>query len=144
MSSPTSVQLGHRGASRRRALTAPIGTRCDKELDDVCAKLSAGRTFGVDTLKGLIPAIGFTAGRQGRRQPRSMSPSTSAFVARSLALRCAGLTATQADEQVADENPGVRNRWTVAVYRHRFRDRLRWATPSMPRSVRRRAPRRSG
>jgi len=46
------------------------------------------------------------------------------FVARSLALHCAGLRATEADEQVWSENEnGIKGRQTVAIYRKRLHDR---------------------
>lgn len=99
-------------------------------IDQLARQLAAGRTFLGDTLETRIPnTIGFTCGREGRG--RAESRSTAAFVARSLELRCAGLTATAADEQVAQENPhGVRDRQTVAIYRKRIRDRLAWPDQS--------------
>jgi hypothetical protein len=99
------------------------GLWSEADLDDLAAKLLDGRTFDGDTLSTRIPdTITFAAGRQGRG--RSESPSTVAFVARSLALQCDGLSATVADDQVADENCGVKDRQMVAIYRKRLRDRL--------------------
>jgi hypothetical protein len=95
------------------------------EIDGLAGEVAAGRTFLGDTVATRIPnGIGIACGRLG--QPRHQSPSTIAFVARALELRCAGLAPSAADEQVADESYGVRDRQTVAVYRKRIRDRLGW------------------
>ena len=94
------------------------------EIDQLAGHLASGRTFLGDTYETRIPnGIGLAFGREGRG--RSESRSTAAFVARSLELRCAGLTPSAADERVALENRrGVKDRQTVAIYRKRLRDRL--------------------
>ena len=92
------------------------------ELHRLIAMLAAGRTFDAETIERRIPrTLTIVAGRGGNGKRRT--PSTIAFVARSLELKSGGLTATEADERVAHENPcGVSNAQAVAVYRKRVRD----------------------
>lgn len=74
---------------------------------------------------GLPPvaaSLAYNAGRTSARG-RRMTQETIGLAARSLVLRFSGLTASQADEQVAAE-AFITDPSTIAGYRKRLRDRL--------------------
>jgi hypothetical protein len=99
------------------------GTWTTAELQRLVEMLAEGRTFDGATIEQRIPAtLTIAAGRGGNG--KRLAPSTIAFVARALELKCEGLTAAKADAQVDAENHGVSSTEAVGVYRKRLRDRL--------------------
>lgn len=99
------------------------GAWSDPEIHRLIDMLAQGRMFDGEMIERRIPAtLVIAAGRSGNG--KQLALSTIEFVGRSLELKCEGMTATEADEQVACENHGVKNAQAVAVYRKRLRDRL--------------------
>jgi hypothetical protein len=102
---------------------------CAAEIDAIAQKWA---TYSQELAEGLATVgLGLSCGRDG--YGRREKETTIARAARSTALRAGGVSASEADQRVADEvnrgrkmsgEPGWMTPSTIAGYRKRLRDRL--------------------